>query len=79
MRGEAGPNRSRIEPEPVTGRPHPLRVHLLAIVHRIVGDTRYGPPEAAAAAGRLLLHATRIGLAHPLGGEAMQCASTPAF
>lgn len=77
--GPAGPNCSRIELEPVTGRSHQLRVHLLAIGHPIVGDTLYGPPEAAAAAGRLLLHATRIGFAHPLSGEAMQFASTPAF
>lgn len=77
--GPAGPNRTRIELEPVTGRSHQLRVHLLAIGHPIVGDMLYGDPEVEAAAGRLLLHATQIGFDHPLFGQAMQFTSAPAF
>lgn len=77
--GPAGPDHSRIELEPVTGRSHQLRVHLLAIGHPIVGDALYGQPGAEAAAGRLLLHATQIGFDHPLLGQAMQFTSTPAF
>lgn len=74
--GPAGPDRTRIELEPVTGRSHQLRVHLLAIGHPIVGDALYGPPGAA---GRLMLHATQLGFDHPLSGEPMRFASTPAF
>ena len=39
-RGEAG---TRVELEPITGRTHQLRVHMLAIGHPIVGDALYGP------------------------------------
>jgi tRNA pseudouridine32 synthase/23S rRNA pseudouridine746 synthase len=54
---------TRLGLEPVSGRSHQLRVHLLWIGHPIVGDALYalGPP-----APRLLLHATEIGFRHPL-------------
>jgi len=77
--GPAGQNRARIELEPVTGRSHQLRVHLLAIGHPIVGDALYGAPQAADATERLLLHATRIGFLHPLGGDTMRFESPPPF
>ncbi len=54
---------TRLLLEPLTGRSHQLRVHLLSIGHPIVGDTLYGEPSAP---GRLLLHATRLGLQHPV-------------
>lgn len=79
MLGPAGPHRTRIELEPVTGRSHQLRVHLLSIGHAIVGDALYGPPLAGVASGRLLLHATSIGFDHPLSDEPMRFASAPAF
>ncbi len=53
---------------PVTGRTHQLRVHLSAIGHPIVGDALYAPPEIAASAPRLLLHATQLSFAHPRTG-----------
>ena len=56
---------SRLELEPITGRSHQLRVHLLAIGHPILGDALYAPPEALAAAPRLLLHACQLTLTHP--------------
>jgi tRNA pseudouridine32 synthase / 23S rRNA pseudouridine746 synthase len=59
---------TRVELEPVTGRSHQLRVHLRSIGHPIVGDTLYAPPEVAAAAPRLLLHASELRLGHPAGG-----------
>lgn len=60
---------TRLELEPVTGRTHQLRVHLAAIGHPILGDALYAPPAAQARAPRLLLHATRLELAHPASGE----------
>lgn len=48
---------TRVELEPVTGRSHQLRVHLLAAGHPIAGDALYGN---AASAPRLLLHACEL-------------------
>ncbi len=70
---------SRLELEPVTGRSHQLRVHLLAIGHPIVGDTLYPAPEPMPAATRLMLHATEIHFDHPFTGTPMIFASIPPF
>lgn len=70
---------TRVELEPITGRSHQLRVHLLALGHPILGDALYAPPAIVQASPRLLLHASRLALAHPATGEAMQWASTPDF
>lgn len=53
---------TRVELEPLTGRTHQLRVHLLALGHPIVGDSLYGAPDAPGAGSRLRLHAWRLGL-----------------
>ena len=63
---------TRVLLEPVTGRSHQLRVHLLALGHPILGDRLYAPPEAQAAAPRLLLHARKLALFHPGSGQALQ-------
>lgn len=62
---------TRLELEPVTGRSHQLRVHMNALGHPILGDELYAPPEVQAMAGRLLLHACRLELAHPASGQVM--------
>jgi len=59
---------SRLELEPLTGRSHQLRVHLLALGHPILGDALYAPPSVQAMAPRLALHASVLGLAHPASG-----------
>ena len=71
--------RSRVELQPLTGRSHQLRVHLLALGHPIVGDTLYAPPEVQAQASRLLLHASELALAHPLSGEGIAFSSAAPF
>lgn len=71
--------RTRVELEPVTGRSHQLRVHLQAIGHPILGDTLYAPPAVASSTTRLLLHASRLQLAHPVGGHALDLMSAPPF
>ena len=63
---------TRVMLEPVTGRSHQLRVHLLALGHPIVGDALYAPPEALAKAPRLLLHAQSLQLAHPVEGRTLR-------
>ena len=56
-----------------TGRTHQIRVHMASINHPLVGDQVYGKnnlklPEFP----RQALHATRLGLVHPLTGLKMQ-------
>jgi tRNA pseudouridine32 synthase/23S rRNA pseudouridine746 synthase len=60
---------SRVELEPVTGRSHQLRVHMMALGHAILGDELYATPEGYAQAERLLLHATSLRFVHPLTDE----------
>jgi tRNA pseudouridine32 synthase/23S rRNA pseudouridine746 synthase len=60
--------RTRLALEPVTGRSHQLRVHLMAIGHPILGDALYAPPAVQSAATRLLLHAQAIAFVHPATG-----------
>jgi 23S rRNA pseudouridine1911/1915/1917 synthase len=72
----------------VTGRTHQIRVHLAAISHPILGDPVYGGRRAkdstpgARARARLsaildlmrrqALHASRLGLAHPVSGRRLE-------
>jgi len=70
---------TRVELEPVTGRSHQLRVHLLALGHPIVGDALYGSPRVQAMANRLLLHACSVELPHPVTTEPMRFVSTERF
>ena len=67
---------TRLALEPVTGRSHQLRVHLLALGHPIVGDTLYGQPDGA---DRLMLHACALSLAHPAHGAPLTLHSTAPF
>lgn len=60
MRG----NRSVLRCEPVTGRTHQIRVHLASCGWPIVGDARYGLPDATMT--RQALHAWRVLLPHPI-------------
>jgi len=61
---------SVVDLEPVTGRTHQLRVHLMAHGCPLLGDQLYASPEVCAMSERLLLHATSIRFPQPLGGEA---------
>ena len=76
---DASSNSTRVALEPVTGRSHQLRVHMLALGHPIVGDALYASPAIAGAAARLLLHACALAFAHPLSGQRMSFESPPPF
>jgi len=70
---------TRVELEPVTGRSHQLRVHLLALGHPIVGDALYASPRVQAMAPRLLLHACSLELSHPVTAQPMRFVSPAPF
>lgn len=60
---------TRVGLEPITGRSHQLRVHMLALGHVIVGDPLYAQGQARTRSSRLLLHAAQLRLTHPVTGE----------
>ncbi len=70
---------TRVLLEPITGRSHQLRVHLLAIGHAIVGDRLYAPEIVAFASERLLLHAHSLEFVHPLHGQTLRFESPVPF
>ncbi|HEX3139512.1 MAG TPA: RluA family pseudouridine synthase [Rhizobacter sp.] len=72
-----GADDTRVELEPLTGRSHQLRVHLLALGHPILGDGLYGPEDRQAP--RLMLHACSLSLAHPVTGQALRLESAAPF
>ncbi|MEP3654698.1 MAG: pseudouridine synthase [Litorimonas sp.] len=70
---------TRLALHPITGRSHQLRVHCWAIGHPILGDRIYSQDEVFEAAPRLLLHAWKLGLRHPTGGEPIKFESRCPF
>lgn len=70
------PNTSRVALEPLTGRSHQLRLHMLHIGHGIVGDTLY---DQADPSGRLMLHAKRLQFLDPFNDTACDFASESPF
>ena len=60
---------SRVALYPKTGRSHQLRVHMLALGYPILGDRLYAHDEAFTAAPRLQLHAHKLKLRKPTGGD----------
>jgi tRNA pseudouridine32 synthase / 23S rRNA pseudouridine746 synthase len=78
-------NTTRVALEPVTGRSHQLRVHMLALGHVLVGDSLYGDAAdmgggtAANAPRRMCLHAARLTFNHPVTGTDLTFVSAPDF
>ncbi len=66
---------SLIEARPVTGRLHQVRVHMDAIGCAVLGDEFYGPRRVRGAAARLMLHAHRLVIAHPVTGATIDVSS----
>jgi 23S rRNA pseudouridine955/2504/2580 synthase len=76
----AGNRAAWVELQPLTGRTHQLRAHMAAIGHPIVGDAKYGGPEAFLTGGisrKLHLHARRIRIDAPDGGKIDVTAELP--
>ena len=77
----AGNRAAWVELQPLTGRTHQLRAHMAAIGHPIVGDAKYGGPDAFLTGGisrKLHLHARRIRIDAPDGGKIDVTAELPA-
>ncbi len=51
-----------------TGRTHQVRVHLAAIGHPVVGDSRYGGGRQTIPVARPFLHAAELAFDHPTSG-----------
>jgi 23S rRNA pseudouridine955/2504/2580 synthase len=76
----AGNRAAFVALQPLTGRTHQLRVHMLAIGHPIVGDGKYGGQDAfltGAISRKLHLHARRLRIDHPDGGTIDVTAEPP--
>jgi 23S rRNA pseudouridine955/2504/2580 synthase len=76
----AGNRAAWVELQPLTGRTHQLRVHMAAIGHPIVGDGKYGGPEAflsGSISRKMHLHARRLVIDHPDGDQIDVVANLP--
>jgi 23S rRNA pseudouridine1911/1915/1917 synthase len=66
---------TRLELRLGTGRRHQIRVQLAEAGWPVVGDLAHGGPRSAA--GRLCLHATRLGFVHPVTERPVVFESAP--
>lgn len=57
-----------IEVDPITGRPHQIRVQLATLGSPIVGDNKYGYPRGSRKKS-ICLHARRLQFVHPVKKE----------
>lgn len=64
-----------VECRAVTGRLHQVRAHLDSIGCSILGDRFYGPRASRTSAPRLMLHAHRLALPHPMTGDELDISS----
>lgn len=66
-----------LEVNPITGRPHQIRVQLASMGCPITGDVKYGANEANDD-GSICLHARQLSFVHPVKKELLTCrASLP--
>ena len=72
-------DQSRVRLEPVTGRSHQLRVHMMHIGHPIMGDKLYHPEPAQFDLKRMALHAAYLAFKHPLKMHALEIHSEVTF
>ena len=65
--------RSLVHARPITGRTHQIRLHLAHAGHPVIGDRRYGGRSA----DRLMLHACRLVMPHPVTGSRLTLTASP--
>lgn len=73
------PGCTRLWLEPITGRSHQLRVHMLHIGHPILGDALYASDSVLRLSPRLCLHASDLQFAHPITGHQIALHSPAPF
>ncbi len=56
-----------------TGRTHQIRVHLKHLGHPLLGDPTYSRKTKQTHAPRLMLHAWKLTLTHPVTGQRLAC------
>jgi 23S rRNA pseudouridine1911/1915/1917 synthase len=69
---------SLVSVELETGRTHQIRVHFAEAGHPVLGDRVYGSPQSTADSRqfpRQMLHARKLGFAHPRSGEVVRAES----
>ncbi|HSD36933.1 MAG TPA: pseudouridine synthase [Rhodocyclaceae bacterium] len=76
---DAETDTTRVALEPVTGRSHQLRVHMLSLGHAILGDMLYASEAVQKKSSRLLLHACFLSLPHPASGTPISFSSKAGF
>ena len=76
---QSGEMVSRLKLIPVTGRTHQLRLHCAMLGHPIIGDRLYNEGDQLGIVKRMMLHARRLRLKHPLTGEVLDIVSEPDF
>src|ERR1700712_4919209 len=64
-----------IEVDPITGRPHQIRVQLSTLGCPIVGDNKYGYPRGSLKKS-ICLHARRLRFIHPIKKEPIEIVAT---
>ena len=74
-----GPHAALVEARPETGRTHRIRVHLAHLGASLLGDPRYGGPRRVGevAIPRVMLHAARLELPHPITGAPLVFEAPP--
>lgn len=60
-----------------TGRTHQIRAHMQSAGHPVSGDPVYGSDRRGDQRGRLLLHAWKISLPHPVTGDTIEIIASP--
>ena len=60
-----------IEVDPITGRPHQIRVQISTLGSPIVGDNKYGYPRGSRKKS-IALHALRLQFIHPVKKEKVE-------
>ena len=70
---------SRLLLKPMTGRSHQLRVHMKELGHPILGCDLYAHEKALSMSPRLLLHASKLTLEHPMTKQSLTIINSPLF
>lgn len=60
-----------------TGRTHQIRAHMQSAGHPVSGDPVYGTDRGGDRQGRMLLHAWKISLPHPVTGDTIEIIAHP--